>query len=81
MSGLNMTIEQPQFDYDYTYHCSDSERGAFSLGWEYRRRGRPVNENPFAPGSNRHKWFREGWERFTDSGLRQLRENQKRAEA
>lgn len=79
MSELNTTIEQPQLEYDYTYNCSDFERGAFSLGWEYHRRGRPIDDNPFDPGSNRHAWFQDGWEKFADTLLRQNRENQKKA--
>lgn len=55
---------------DYTYTVRDSDRSAFGLGWEYRRRERPLIDNPFPPESQRAQWFEEGWREFKHSKLR-----------
>lgn len=39
------------------FALKDSERTRFGLGWEYVRRGHPINQNPF-----RTKYAREQFE-------------------
>ena len=39
----------------------DEERTAFGLGFEYRRRGRPLDDNPFPAGHWKHEMFTDGW--------------------
>ena len=39
----------------------DSQRSAFGLGWEYHRRGQPIEHDPFPTESRQFAWFREGW--------------------
>lgn len=49
----------------------DEERTAFGLGWEYKRRGRPITDNPFPSDHWRFQFFRDGWFAFTDHELKQ----------
>lgn len=70
MSGVPNTIPQGKFDYPYQYTIADKRRAAFDLGWEYRRRGRPIEDNPFHPETEKWQWFREGWRAFKDQDLR-----------
>ena len=44
------------------FWLTDKERGYFGLGWEYRRRNRPITDNPFTEGH----W---GWDAFRDGYL------------
>lgn len=39
----------------------DEDRSAFGLGYEYSRRGRPLDDNPFPLGSWKHSMFADGW--------------------
>lgn len=39
----------------------DTERSAYGLGYEYKRRGEPISHNPFKTESQPHNWFRNGW--------------------
>lgn len=44
-----------------TYSMPDKERSAFGLGYEYHRRKRTIEHNPFRTESQRFRWFRDGW--------------------
>jgi hypothetical protein len=50
------------------YYLKDRQRCAFGLGWEYRRRGQSIDENPFDPDHWKHAAFREGFEKFKEPG-------------
>ena len=43
------------------FSMPDSERSAFGLGYEYRRRGEPIDHNPHPTDSAAWRWFRDGW--------------------
>jgi len=43
------------------FWLEDSERSAFGLGWEYRRRGWLADDQPFEDGSRQARQFLEGW--------------------
>lgn len=43
------------------YSMPDKERSAHGLGYEYHRRGEPIEHNPFSTESQRWSWFRKGW--------------------
>lgn len=42
-------------------YLKDEQRSAHGLGWEYRRRGQSIDENPFPLGSIRFESFRDGY--------------------
>jgi hypothetical protein len=39
----------------------DNQRSAFGLGYEFNRRGRPLDDNPFPVDRWEHKEFCDGW--------------------
>lgn len=51
------------------YSMPDKERSAFGLGYEYNRRGRTIEHNPFPTESQRFCWFRDGWNARQQIGL------------
>lgn len=46
------------------FYLTDEERCPFGLGWEYKRRGRPLDDCPFKPGTRRYEEFVEGFQQF-----------------
>jgi hypothetical protein len=42
-------------------YIKDEDRSAFGLGYEYARRSRPLDDNPFPLGNWKHALFSEGW--------------------
>lgn len=68
-------IPQGEFDYPYVYYKTDRELAAYDLGWEYRRRERPITDNPFHPELEKWQWFRDGWKAFDDTGLRRRKKS------
>ena len=52
------------------YYLKDRDRCAFSLGWEYRRRGKPLDDNPFPLGHWKHEAFIEGYQQFLEPSQR-----------
>ncbi len=43
------------------YSMPDKDRSAHGLGYEYCRRGEPIEHNPFPTESQQWVWFRNGW--------------------
>lgn len=43
------------------HYLKDEERSAFGLGYEFNRRGRPLDDNPFDQREWQAAQFREGW--------------------
>ncbi len=56
-----VTAQQP---YRRTIH--EEDRSAFGRGWEARREGRGLNENPFNPESWQFAAWEEGWTKFKE---------------
>jgi hypothetical protein len=55
---------------DPVYYIPDKDRHPFGLGWEFHRRGKTVNDNPFPVDSQKWNDFRQGWEEFAEPGNR-----------
>jgi hypothetical protein len=55
----------------------DAERSAFGLGWEHRRRQKPISSNPFPRASLKWAWFNDGWFSLREKDLkRQLQQRE-----
>ena len=52
------------------YYIPDEQRHPLGLGWEYRRRGKSIDDNPFPAGSRQWKDFRQGFVEFAEPGSR-----------
>ncbi len=55
--------------FDEQLKLTDRERTAFGLGWEFRRRGLPIESNPFPLEHWKFDDFCAGWREFTPSSL------------
>lgn len=50
-----------------TVWLKDNERCYFGLGWEYRRKGIPLDDCPFPMNSYAREQFVNGWKTFVCS--------------
>ena len=49
------------------FWLKDNERSVFGLGWEYKRREKSLEDNPFVEGTKEYSKFIEGYNAFTPS--------------